>query len=123
MAAEDNTEDKPTRIVILGGGFAGVFTARALQRLSRRHADLHLQIELISERNYFVFQPLLPEVAAGTINAQDAVTPLRLLLPGVKVRMGEVTAIDFARQSVQLAQGSRRIPQHRHYDHLVLALG
>lgn len=123
VAAKTTTEVKPTRIVILGGGFAGVFTARALQRLSRRHADLPLQIELISERNYFVFQPLLPEVAAGTINAQDAVTPLRLLLKGVKVRMGEVTAVDFVRQRVQLAQGTRRIPQHRDYDHLVLALG
>ncbi len=112
-----------TRILILGGGFAGVFTAKALRRLARRHADVPVEIELVSDRNYFVFQPLLPEVAAGTINAQDAVTPLRLLLKDVKVRMGEVRHIDFAQQTVELAQGSKRIPQHRPYDHLVLALG
>ncbi len=118
----DSTRKK-TRILILGGGFAGVFAAKALLKQARRNKDLNIEIELVSERNYFVFQPLLPEVAAGTINAQDAVTPLRLLLKGVKVRMGEVRHIDFAQRRVQLAQGSKRIPQHRAYDHLVLALG
>ncbi|MBE8167218.1 MAG: FAD-dependent oxidoreductase, partial [Shewanella sp.] len=72
-----------TKVVIIGGGFAGVFAAKHLSDMSKGDVD----IELISDRNYFVFQPLLPEVASGVINAQDAVTPLRLLLPKVKVRL------------------------------------
>jgi len=107
------------RIVILGGGFAGAFTARALRKSLAKRAH----IEVISDRNYFVFQPLLPEVAAGTINAQDAVAPLRQLLKGVTVRMGEVINIDFDQQCIEIAQGSKRIPAKRYYDELVIALG
>ena len=107
------------RVCVLGGGFAGAFAARHLVRRLPRTA----QVELISERNYFVFQPLLPEVAAGTINALDAVTPLRQMLPGVHVRMGEVRAVNFEARTVELVQGSKRKPILRPYDHLVLALG
>ena len=109
----------PSRVLVLGGGFAGAFAAR---HLARRLPD-DANVELISERNYFVFQPLLPEVAAGTINALDAVTPLRLMLKGIRVRMGEVRSIDFDAQTVELVQGSKRKPVHRPYDQLVLALG
>ena len=52
---------KRKRVLILGGGFAGAFAARELRRIGSRVLD----VELISDRNYFVFQPLLPEVAAG----------------------------------------------------------
>lgn len=111
--------EQKTKVIIVGGGFAGAFTARAIEKLASKTFD----IELISDRNYFVFQPLLPEVAAGTINVQDAVTPLRQLLKGTKVRLGEVRDIDFSSKTVQIAQGSKRIPAFRSYDHLVLAVG
>ena len=65
------------RIVIIGGGFGGAFTAKYL----RRFAAGGSKIELINATNYFVFQPLLPEVASGTISAPDAVTPLRICCP------------------------------------------
>ena len=119
------SQNKTVRIVIVGGGFAGVFAAKTIQKKIRRltQSGLNVEVDLISERNYFVFQPLLPEVAAGTINAQDAVTPLRLLLKGCHIRMGEVTNINFEEQTVEIAQGSRRIPQYISYDHIVLAMG
>lgn len=107
------------RIVIIGGGFGGVFTAKGLLKRFRKGAD----IELINSSNYFVFQPLLPEVASGNINAQDAVSPLRQLLPGVRVRMATVTGIDREAKTVQLIQGSFRKPQSVSYDHLVIAVG
>lgn len=88
------------RVVIIGGGFGGAFTARYL----RRHAPRDVEIELINATYYFVFQPLLPEVVSGTISAPDTVTPLRLMLPGVKVRMAEVTAVDFAAREIRLLQ-------------------
>ncbi|HWP43815.1 MAG TPA: FAD-dependent oxidoreductase, partial [Blastocatellia bacterium] len=53
------------RIVILGGGFAGVYTARYLEKLLGRHDDF--EITLVNKENYFVFQPMLPEVISGSI--------------------------------------------------------
>ena len=107
------------RIVIIGGGFAGAFAARYLAK----YAPKGTEIELINSTNYFVFQPLLPEVVSGNISAPDAVTPLRQLLPGIKVRMGTVTGIDRSSKRVHLLQGSFRTPQTRPYDHLVIAAG
>ncbi len=106
-------------VVILGGGFAGAFSAKYLRRLLPRE----VAIELICDRNYFVFQPLLPEVAAGTINALDAVTPLRAMLRDVRVRLGSVRGVDFEARTVELLQGSKRRPITRRYSHLVIALG
>lgn len=110
------------KVVIIGGGFGGVFTARYLSKLIRKKG-LDLEVELISKRNYFVFHPLLPEVSAGTINAQDAVTPLRLLLNNVKIRLAEVTKVDFNDKAVQLLQGQRSLIQTVHYDDLVISSG
>lgn len=107
------------RIVIVGGGFGGAFTARYLRKFSAKNTE----IELINSDNYFIFQPLLPEVASGTINAPDAVTPLRQLLPGIRVRMATVTAIDRSARTVKFLQGSFRTPQVVEYDHLVIAVG
>ncbi len=107
------------KILVLGGGFAGMYAARELQKLLGDRAH----IELINEENYFVFQPLLPEVAAGSITALHAVAPLRYLLKGVFVRKAVVDAIDFERKVVTVFQGVQRRPTEIEYDHLVLALG
>ncbi len=107
------------KVVIIGGGFGGMFTAKKLHKLSQGDLD----IELISKINYFVYQPLLPEVAAGTLNPQDAVTPLRNLLKGVQVRLAEVTDIDFDAKQITLLQGQRKILQRVDYDHLVITTG
>jgi NADH dehydrogenase len=107
------------RVVIIGGGFGGAFTAKYL----RRHAPRNWEIELFNSTNYFVFQPLLPEVASGTISAPDAVTPLRLMLPGVKVRMADVVDVDRDAKKIHFLQGSKRIPLCIAYDDLVLAVG
>ncbi len=107
------------KIIIVGGGFAGVFAAKALRRKMGEDAD----IELISKDNYFVFQPLLPEVAGGGINSSDAITSLRLLLKNVKVRLAEVTKIDFESKTLTVMQGTRRMPVELTYDHIVLAMG
>ena len=107
------------RIVIVGAGFGGAFTARYLSRLYRGK----IEIELINNNNYFIFQPLLPEVASGVVNAQDAVTPLRAMLPKVRHRQAEVKQIDFDHKRVHVLQGRRRRMIKISYDHLVLAVG
>jgi NADH:quinone reductase (non-electrogenic) len=107
------------KVLVLGGGFGGVFAAKALERLGRGKLD----VELVNANNYFVFQPLLPEVAAASIHSADAVVPLRQLLRRVQVRQAEVMGIDFDKKSVIVVQGTRRIPIDLAYDELVLALG
>ncbi len=111
--------DGKPRILVLGGGFAGMFAAKELARRVKGLAE----IELINEVNYFVFQPLLPEVAAGSISTRDAVSPLRQLLRGARVRQAHVHDVDLERRVVTLFQGQQRRFTEVSYDHLVLALG
>jgi NADH dehydrogenase len=107
--------------VILGGGFAGVYTAKYLARMLGRRRDVH--VELLSEENYFVFQPLLPEVAAGSINPNHVVNPIRDLVPKAKFRWCRIDNIDTRKQIVRVAQGEGREFVEVPYDHLVFALG
>ena len=107
------------KVLVLGGGFGGVFAAKSLEKLGRGKVD----VQLVNGNNYFVFQPLLPEVAASSIHSADAVVPLRQLLRGLQVRQAEVMGIDFEKKSVIVVQGARRVPIDLAYDELVLALG
>jgi NADH:quinone reductase (non-electrogenic) len=112
---------KPTRVVILGGGFAGVHTARYLTELVGRRTDV--EVELLSEQNYFVFQPLLPEVAAGGISASHVVNPIRELVPRARFRCCSIASIDFAQKQVLVSQGEGLELVAVPYDHLVFCLG
>jgi NADH dehydrogenase len=107
------------KVLVIGGGFGGVFAAKALERQGRGKLD----VELVNDNNYFVFQPLLPEVAAASIHSADAVVPLRQLLRRVQIRQAEVMGIDFEEKKVIVVQGTKRIPIDLHYDELVIALG
>ncbi len=107
------------KVLVIGGGFGGVFAAKSLERLGRGKLD----VELVNANNYFVFQPLLPEVAASSIHSADAVVPLRQLLRRLQVRQAEVMGIDFKAKKVIVMQGARRVPVDLYYDELVLALG
>ena len=107
------------KILVLGGGFGGVFAAKSLEKLGRDKVE----VELVNSNNYFVFQPLLPEVAASSIHSADAVVPLRQLLRRIQVRQAEVMGIDFEKKNVIVVQGARRVPIDLPYDELVIALG
>lgn len=119
---EPATRSSPAkRVVILGGGFAGVATACALTRKLRSRSDVH--VEVLSAENYFVFQPLLPEVAAGSINPNHVVNPIRELLPRAHFRWCRIEGVDQARKVVLVTQGEGRELIEVPYDHLVFALG
>ena len=107
------------RILILGGGFSGFYAARNIQKLMGRKS----KIEIVSRDNYFVFQPLLPEIAGGAISAINAVSPLRFLTKGISMRKAEIDSIDPILQQVTVFQGVQRRPTILEYDHLVIALG
>ena len=107
------------KVIVIGGGFGGIFAAKSLEKLGRGLVD----VELINNNNYFVFQPLLPEVASSNLNASDAVVLLRQLLKRVQVRQARVMGIDFERKIVIVMQGARMTPVELPYDELVIALG
>lgn len=109
------------RIVVLGGGFGGVYTALALEKQLGARDDF--EITLVNRENYFVFQPMLPEVISGTIGLTDVVSPIRRLLPRTSLHLRDVEAVDLERRRVVLSAGFRPHAHEIEYDHLVLALG
>ncbi|HLC21269.1 MAG TPA: FAD-dependent oxidoreductase [Candidatus Methylomirabilis sp.] len=108
-------------IVILGGGFGGVYTAMELERPLKRERDI--EITLINRENYLVFQPMLSEVISGSIGILDTVIPIRRLCPGVNLFTREVEAIDLDNKVITTSPGFWPQPRKLEYDYLVLALG
>ena len=112
---------KTTRIVVLGGGFGGVYCAMDLEKRLKHRPDV--EITLVSRDNFFLFTPMLHEVAASDLDITHIVSPLRALLTRTSVLVGDVESIDMHRRVITVAHGFSR---HRHeiaFDHAVLALG
>jgi NADH dehydrogenase len=118
-ANADQASSPKTRIVILGGGFGGAYTARHLETLLRRRTDV--EVTLISRDNFFVMTPLLFGVCSGTLDMRHVSVPIRAFLRTTRFGEGTVRRIDLDRRVVHAAgeDGEREVP----YDHLVLALG
>jgi len=114
-------EHKRKRVVILGGGFGGVYTALHLEKLLRKRDDF--EILLINKENYFVFQPMLAEVVSGSVGILDTVSPIRRMLPRTDLHVREVESIDIKNSTITTTPGFRPHSHVIHYDHLVLALG
>ena len=110
-----------TRVLILGGGFGGLYAAMELEKTLGKSPGV--EITLVNKENYFLFTPLLHEVAAGDLDVTHTVNPLRLLLRRARFFNGEVESIDLDRRRVVVSHGEQH---HRHdmpYDHLLIALG
>ena len=107
------------RIIIVGGGFAGVRCARTL----RKHlAPDRCEIILFDRENSMVYYPLLAEVAGATIGPDSVATPLRQLLPTVRCRTEEVRRIDLAASEVEYEGYDGRL-RRMGFDHAVIACG
>ncbi|HET8786151.1 MAG TPA: FAD-dependent oxidoreductase [Candidatus Limnocylindrales bacterium] len=120
------------RVVILGGGFAGVSAAQELTRRLKREHRLSqpdapvpdgVEVLLLNRDNYFVFQPLLADILSGTIETTHVVVPLRRMLPDTQVEVGYVTGIDAVLRTVSLTRRLSGAVTTIDYDALIVALG
>jgi NADH dehydrogenase len=109
------------RILILGGGFAGVYAALELDRRIGR--GLGARVTLVNRENFFLFTPMLHEVAASDLDITHIVSPVRKMLRRVDFFEGDVEGIDLDARSVRLSHGSDRHTHDVDYDALVIALG
>lgn len=109
------------KIVILGSGFGGVYTALALEKLIKHQDDI--DVILINQDNFLLFTPLLHEVAASDLDPTDIVNPIHKLLKKVNFFCGSIDAIDLPNKKVVASHGANRHSHEIPYDHLVLALG
>ena len=107
------------RILILGGGFAGVAAARRLERLFHRSADV--EIVLASQDNFVVMTPLLFEVFSGTLDMRSCSLPVRAFLRSTRFVEATVDSIDLVGRKVRLKSPGQSVELA--YDQLVIALG
>src|SRR5438105_9510980 len=114
-------KSRKKRIVILGGGFGGVYAAIHLEKLLAR--DSAVEICVVSHDNFFLFTPMLHEVAASDLDITNIVNPLRKLLRKAEVLDVNVNRIDLPNKRVLISHGYRNHSLEIDYDHLVIALG
>jgi NADH dehydrogenase len=112
---------KKTKVIILGGGFAGLSAAMYLDKTLARRADA--EVTLINRENFILFTPMLHEVAAGDLYPGDIVNPIRRILHHVKFVQAEVQAIDLSARRVRCLGGVARLDLEFEFDHLLLTLG
>jgi len=110
-----------TRVLILGGGFAGMATAQALEKVSGHARSLN--ITLVNETNALLFTPMLAEVAGSSLEPTHISSPLRTSLHHTTVVRGRVDQIDLEQRRAYLAADQRSPRREIAFDHLVLALG
>jgi NADH:quinone reductase (non-electrogenic) len=112
---------KTTRIVIAGGGFAGLYAAIHFDKRLARREDV--EVTLISRENFILFTPMLHEVASGDLYPGDIVNPLRRIVRHVKVVTAKVQAIDLSARRVHCIRSVAEREIEFEFDHLLLTLG
>ncbi len=110
---------KKNRVLILGGGFGGTYTALEFEK--RRDPDF--EVTLISQDNFFLFTPMLHEVAASDLDLTHIVNPIRKMLRHVHFFEGEVRSVDIMKRQVVVSHGSDQHAHSLEYDDVVFALG
>ena len=114
-------KEGPTQVVIVGGGFAGISVGKELGRLTKRNTSI--EVHLVSNENYFVFQPLLPEVVSCSIEPTHILNPIRHLCPHVHFHCAGVTDINPEQKHIRLVGSDLRRARTLAFDHLILCPG
>jgi len=118
MASYSN---RSKRILILGSGFGGLYTALRLEKKLSRHSNV--DITLVNRENFFLFTPMLHEVAAGDLDLTHIVNPVRKLLHRTHFFNGDIKRIDLKERRVMVAHADDNHDHELSFDYLVLALG
>src|SRR5204863_3151805 len=108
-----------TRVLILGGGFGGLYAALEFEK--RR--DARFEVTVVNLENFFLFTPMLHEIAASDLDLTNIVNPVRKMIRRVNFFCGDVEHIDVEKKQVVVSHGFDRHSHTLNYDHLVLALG
>src|SRR5438128_10485608 len=108
-----------TRVLILGGGFGGLYAALEFEK--RR--DPRFEVTVVNRENFFLFTPMLHEIAASDLDLTNIVNPVRKMVRHVNFFCGDVDKIDIDKKEVVVSHGFDRHSHTLEYDHLVLALG
>ena len=111
------------RILILGGGFGGVYVAVHLGRILSTEELEQTEIALVNRENYIVFQPLLPEVISGSVSLNHVIAPIRRMAPRANLYTRDIESIDPVGRAVTLSPGIRPTALTLDYDQLVIAMG
>jgi NADH dehydrogenase len=109
------------KIIILGGGFGGLYVATELEKCLA--ADPDVEVTLVNRENFFLFTPMLHEVAASDLDLSNIVNPVRKLLRRVHFFAGDVEEVDVVRKKVMVSHGTDHHHHELDYDYLVIALG
>lgn len=119
MGSTQPTSTGAPRVLIAGGGYVGLYTALTLERLLQPgEADVYV----VNPENYMVYQPLLPEVASGTLEPRHAVVPLRKALKRSRLITGRLVGLDHDARTARIEPHAGE-PYDLPYDHVVVALG
>src|SRR5213595_2781697 len=94
-----STTERP-RILIVGGGYVGLYAAR---RILKKMRYGEATVTVVDPRSYMTYQPFLPETAAGSISPRNVVVPMRRAVPGAEILTGRVTSIDQDRKVASVA--------------------
>lgn len=138
MSEDNNNNNNKRHILILGGGFAGVEVLKNLQK--KYNDDNKTEITLVSQNNFLLFTPMLPEIVSGTIESRHIVTPIRSFCKSAKFYEAEVKAVELDKKQVVITHQlgkCEKCPDYHHkatekmighdhvlsYDYLVIALG
>ncbi len=109
------------RVIIIGGGYAGVSAAQALER--ELAGDPSVGIWLLSQKNYLLHTPMLSEVSSSAVNAQNISPPLRSFFDRTQVVLCEVADVDLEKSLVHIAEDARNKARTLPFDHLLLTVG
>lgn len=115
---------EPARILVVGGGYVGMYTAL---RLQRKLKDGEAEVVLVTPDPYLTYQPFLPEAAAGSLSPRHVVVPLRRVLTGCRLLLGEVVSVDHATRTAYVTTPATEDEgggaAELGYDEIVLAPG
>lgn len=121
--SDSSVQRTSLQVAILGGGFAGVYCGKSLGKQLRKRGLDPKKSAIVSNQNYMVFQPMLAEVAGGSLSPRHVINPIRRLCREIQVFKGEIKSIDLKKKEIRVDTGYFSPDLILEYEHLVLTMG